>query len=173
MEALNHIVIIGLPGVGKTTIGKMLSTKLEKSHFDTDEQIELNENRPIPLIISEDGEPFFRKIEKDVFKNIINENQPSVISTGGGIVMDIDNRELIRNKSLCLYIECDLNEIAERLDVSKRPLLYNTNKIKALSGIFEDRFNYYENLANIKVDISKLDHFSSLAKIYDRIISVK
>ena len=150
METLNHIVIIGLPGLGKTTIGKMLSTKLGKSQFDTDEQIELNENRPIPLIISEEGEPFFRKIEKHVFKNIINENQPSVISAGGGIVMDIDNRELIKNKSLCLYIECDLNEIAERIDTTKRPLLYKTNKIKPLSKIIEDSFRYYEDIANIK-----------------------
>ena len=172
MKLMQHIVIVGLPGVGKTSIGKLLSSKLQNSCIDIDEQIESRQKKSISTLIKK-SEPNFRQIEKNIFINIINEKKPRIISVGGGLVMDADNRKAIKDKSLCIYLICSLEEIAKRLDTSERPLLYNTNKNLSLKKLFDLRSRFYEEVANIKVDISNLDLNASLKKVYKGIKCVK
>ena len=81
-----RICIIGMPGSGKSTIGKQLSEKLKYSFFDTDEEIEKQEKIKIKDIFSKKGEDYFRSVETTVFNKLINKNK-IVISTGGGLVI--------------------------------------------------------------------------------------
>ena len=117
-----------MPGVGKTTIGKNLSKMLEIRHIDTDNLIECNQSSSVNDIISNEGEEIFRSLEKECLRRCLETEKISVISTGGGIILNSDNRKLIKEKACAIHVKCNLDEIANRVEFSSRKLLYNTNK---------------------------------------------
>ena len=121
-----------MPGVGKTTIGKNLSKMLDVKHIDTDNLIESNQSSSINDIISNEGEKIFRSLEQECLRYCLEEEKISVISTGGGIILDPDNRKIIKDMSCAIHIKCNLEEIASRLEFSNRKLLYSTNKKEKL-----------------------------------------
>ena len=97
-------------------------------HIDTDDVIESEQESSVCDIIENKGESVFRFLEKRCLENSLSQEQLAVISTGGGIVVDSDNRVLIKKKACVIHIKCSIDEIAKRLSSSSRPLLYSTNK---------------------------------------------
>ncbi len=85
-----NIVLIGMPGCGKTTIGRSISSKLNKKFIDVDEYIECKYNKSIPQIFKENGEEYFRNIELKSVEEISNK-EDSIISTGGGVIKNEQN----------------------------------------------------------------------------------
>ena len=97
-----RICLIGMPGSGKSTIGKQLSDKLKYSFFDTDEEIEKKEKTKIKDIFLKKGEDYFRSVETDIFNDLMNKNK-IVISTGGGLVIkNLDKLKISFN----IYLYC-------------------------------------------------------------------
>ena len=158
-----------MPGVGKTTIGKNLSKMLKIKHIDTDNLIESNQSASINDIISSKGEDVFRTLEKECLKHCLEEQKLSVISTGGGIILDSDSRKIIKNRSCAIHIKCNLNEIASRLEFSSRKLLYNTNKKEKLSSLWAERSVWYKSTSHKEIDISGLSQLESTRKLYEEI----
>tara|TARA_B100000902_G_scaffold353219_1_gene364499 strand:+ start:131 stop:637 length:507 start_codon:yes stop_codon:yes gene_type:complete len=142
------ICIIGMPGSGKSTIGRILSEKLNYEFFDTDEEIETLTGSKIKDIFKKQGELRFREIETGVLKKLINFNRV-VISTGGGIILN--NQKLLK-KSLNIYLVCDLNVLIERASRNKkRPLLLEDIE-NNMKNLFNHRKDLYNKISNLNIN---------------------
>lgn len=120
-----NIVLVGMPGSGKTVIGKKLAEKLDMRFLDTDTLIEEKaDNKKVMDIIKNDGQKVFRALEKNQIKSL-EFTKGSIISTGGGSVEEKDNRKILRKNSIVFYIERDIS----KLETKNRPLSTNLNEI--------------------------------------------
>lgn len=142
-----NIVLIGMSGCGKTTIGKLLAEKLEYNFVDVDEYIENKEGMKIKEIFRK-GESYFRKLE-NVYISKITHSKDTVISTGGGVILNISNIIELKRNSLIIYIYRDLVNIINTIDTDDRPLL--NNDINIIFKIFEKREQLYEKYCDFKV----------------------
>ena len=158
-----------MPGVGKTSIGKSLSKLLGIKHIDIDQRIESQASETIHDIIQKRGEEVFRSLEKKELKYVFESHSSSVISSGGGVVLDKENRSLIKNQAHGIHLKCNLEEIAQRMDVSGRPLLYNTNKKETLDGLWNNRVKLYQETAKIEIDISGLSVQEASQRLYNEV----
>ena len=109
-KKLGKICMIGMPGSGKSTIGRALSDHLKFNFYDTDEQIELESQSRIKDIFINEGEDYFRKLERSIFKKLLL-NRNIVISAGGGIILK--NKDLLK-QTFNIYLNCDLETLIKR-----------------------------------------------------------
>lgn len=137
-----NIVLIGMPGSGKTTIGKVLAEKMGREFKDTDEEIKAHGRTP-EEIIKTNGEEFFRKTETEILTQISKQSS-LVISTGGGIVTKEENLDLCRQNSFVVFVERDI----DKLDVSARPLSQGAG---ALMRIYNERISLYNKFSDVKI----------------------
>ena len=145
------ICIIGMPGSGKSTIGRILTKKLNYKFFDTDENIEDETKTKIKDIFAHEGEAHFRGLETRVLSKLLKINKV-VISTGGGIILKNKN---ILNKCFNIYLQCDEDVLIERASRNKdRPLLYKDIK-KNMKNLFNERKDIYNDLADLKINTKK------------------
>lgn len=152
---MTNIVLIGLPGSGKTTVGRVLASQLDYSYFDTDEFIEMRCIKPLSDIIDELGEPYFRDMEKTIIHELRAEKE-SVISTGGGAVLDADNQKALNQIGTVIYLSVSHEEQVSRLAGCRtRPFLRSGDVSKTLLSMREKRLSTYHQLANITVETSK------------------
>lgn len=142
-----NIVLIGMPGCGKSSIGKILSGKLNIPFCDIDEYIEEKHNRSIKEIFKE-GEKYFRKLESDAVKEV-SEISPQVISTGGGVIVKSSNITSLKEKGIVIFINRPVDKIINDVDISKRPLLKDgKDKIYKL---FDDRYDLYKKYCDYEI----------------------
>ena len=135
---------------GKSTIGKKLSKKLGLDFFDIDNEIEKKAGAKISWIFDVEGEEKFRDREYEAFSNLTT-NESCVISTGGGIVLREENRELL-NKGTVIYLEISIQTQLERTITDQdRPLLYGVDTEKTLRKIAEIRNPIYETCSDITI----------------------
>ncbi|MCM0650676.1 shikimate kinase [Clostridium swellfunianum] len=142
-----NIVLIGMPGCGKTSIGKIVSEKLFLPFYDVDEYLEAKEGKPIKDIFLK-GEAYFRELESSSIKEIVN-NCPSVISTGGGAVKVPRNMEILQKNSIIIFINRPLENIIKDIDTSTRPLLLEGQS--KLYKLFEERYPLYMQFNDLEV----------------------
>ena len=117
------IVLVGLMGVGKSTVGRRLAGLMECSFVDADDEIEAAAQRSIPEIFEEFGEPYFRDGERRVIARLMEE-QRGVIATGGGAFIDPETRALILERGISVWIDSDIETLVERTSRrDHRPLL--------------------------------------------------
>ncbi|WP_129598634.1 shikimate kinase [Anaerophilus nitritogenes] len=135
-----NIVLIGMPGCGKTTIGKLLAEKLDMDFCDLDEYIEKREEKSIPEIF-EEGEDTFRKIEASVVKEL-SQNSDMIISTGGGVVKNPENIENLKTNGIILFINRPIENIVSDIDIYTRPLLQNGKE--KIYKLYEERYLLYK-----------------------------
>jgi shikimate kinase len=140
-----HIVLVGLPGSGKSTVGKALASRLDRSFQDLDTIIAEEEGMSIPEIFTTHGEGYFREQEALWLRNTLSEKKGIVLATGGGAPCFHENMDLILAESLSVYLEVPFELLAERLfteGVEKRPLLEGINNPKGLVHLLEEKFAY-------------------------------
>ncbi len=138
------IILIGMMGAGKTSIGRELAKKLDLPFIDSDERIEEKVGCSISWIFDIKGEDGFRKIEKEVIAEIINQNERCVLSIGGGAFINSETRKLIKEKSLSIWLKSSLDLIFERVSRSTtRPLLEKGNKKEILKKLINERYPIY------------------------------
>lgn len=154
-------------GVGKSTIGKSLSKKLNMNFIDIDKLIEKNENSTIPKIFEENGEEYFRNLEKKISLLEIKKTE-SVISLGGGAFMNKEIRSIVLNTCCSFWLDLKIKTIEDRIKNSnKRPLLNKKNLRFSLNEIYNNRKDIY-NLANHKIDCNKI----TLVDVVNKIINL-
>ncbi len=142
LNGVKNIVLIGMPSVGKTFIGKKLAEKLGMNFIDTDEEVFKRYNKTAEEIILRGGEEYFRKIENEVVKDIAFSTS-SVIATGGGTVINPENVELLRMNGFLVYLTGDLS----RLTDENRPL----TKKYGYEKLYEKRSEIYLSASDIKI----------------------
>lgn len=147
-----RIYLIGMPGCGKSTLGKALANKLNYEFIDMDEYIERQACMFIDEIFDAYGEEYFRALERNVLKEFTNMDNV-IIATGGGVIKNKNNKNLI--DGLCVYLSANLEDIKNRLESSGivRPLL----KTKTVEQLFNERKDLYEFFCDIKVDNSNMN----------------
>ncbi|WP_069649471.1 shikimate kinase [Caloranaerobacter ferrireducens] len=149
-----NIVLIGFMGTGKTYIGKHISKKLNMEFYDTDSIIERDCECRISYIFEKYGESYFRKIESKVISKI-SKKENIVISTGGGIVLNKSNIEILKEKGIIFLLDGNFNTIINNLygNIEKRPLLKGTDWEKKAVELFLRRKELYYNSADYIINI--------------------
>ena len=168
MKSNKNIVLIGMMGSGKSSIGKILSKKLNFTFIDIDQKIEEFENSKISEIFKKNGENYFRKIEEKIsLKFLTSEN--SIISLGGGGFINVSIRKMCEKNCLSFWLNWKNETIIKRIYKSKkRPLVINLTKTQ-ITNLIKERSKVY-SLSNHRVDCDKLDKkeiINKILKIYE------
>ena len=146
-----NIFIVGPLGSGKSTVGKIISDELFLNFFDTDEEIESRTGASIDWIFDLEGENGFRKRESDILQEMVQKNS-IVLSTGGGIILSDENRELLSSRGTVFYLSTPISVQIERTSKDKdRPLLKNGDPGEILTKLHEERKDLYESVSDYYV----------------------
>ncbi|KKB78361.1 shikimate kinase [Devosia soli] len=137
------VVLVGMMGAGKTTVGRRLATRLGRRFLDSDEEIEKAAQMTIPEIFAQRGEPEFRAGEMRVISRLLKEND-LVLATGGGAFVNSETRRLVKDGAVSVWLKADLDILFERVSRrSNRPLLKTADPRATLEKLIEDRYPIY------------------------------
>ncbi|MDD4914417.1 MAG: shikimate kinase [Methylococcales bacterium] len=152
MKKMENIYLIGLMGVGKTTIGKQLAKALQRPFYDSDKVIEESMGVDIPTIFSYEGEAGFRLREQSVIDDL-SRLRGIVLATGGGAVLLPENREALKTRGFVVYLYCSIDKILYRTrHDTQRPLLQTGNPRKRLQTLLAQREPLYRECADFRID---------------------
>ncbi len=158
------IVLVGLMGAGKTSIGRRLAARLGLPFRDADAEIELAAGRTIPELFARFGEPEFRDGERRVIRRLLAAD-PIVLATGGGAFMDRGTRAAVRDSSVSVWLRCKLPTLVRRVaSRSNRPLLAHGDPADILAKLIEQRHPIYAE-ADLIVDCSDEPPDATTAKV--------
>lgn len=145
-------VLLGFMGAGKSTIARVL----DPNYLDMDALIEKRLGMSIAEFFAEKGEEAFRQIESEILADLLQRDQ--VVSTGGGVVISQQNRDLLKTNSDNIYLKADFETLYQRISADKdnqRPLFLNSSK-EELVAIFQERQVWYEEVSSRVLDVTKL-----------------
>ena len=146
---MRPIFFIGFMGAGKSSVARYLARRSGLTSIDMDTYIERRENKRISKIFEEVGEEGFRAIETEVLRELASNEEPMLISCGGGIVTREENRAIIGDRGFAIHLEVDADEAASRIsDKSSRPLF---NDIEAARARLADRMPLYREVADATI----------------------
>tara|TARA_B100000963_G_scaffold355354_1_gene373438 strand:+ start:7531 stop:8046 length:516 start_codon:yes stop_codon:yes gene_type:complete len=166
MNLKKNIVLSGMMGSGKTTIGAILSKKLKLDFIDIDKKIEINENKKITEIFKVKGETYFRKLETGISISYLKKDN-QVISLGGGGFLNESIRKECKKKSISFWLNWNKQTLIRRiLKNSKRPVLFDLNEGQ-IEKLINDRNNFY---SKSDYEITCENHKKN--EIVDKIISI-
>lgn len=149
---MRNIVLIGMPGCGKTSMGRRLQKKLRRPLLDTDDMIVEKEGRSIPQIFAAEGETYFRAVEHTCVKEAA-QGQGQIIATGGGVVLNPENMEALKKTGIVFFLDVTPESIMRRrTKLSGRPLLQqDEEKVDTkLQKLYRDRIGLYCKYADFR-----------------------
>ena len=162
-----NLVLTGMMGVGKSTVGKNLAQKLSYNFVDIDRTIESREGSTINLIFKNKSESYFRKLENEISLEKLRKKN-TVISLGGGAFLNKSIRREVKNTSVSFWLDVDVSELIKRLKkTKKRPLLYNKNLNVTVNKIYLERKKTYS-----EADYRIKCNFLGPDKIVDKILKL-
>lgn len=137
------LVLVGMMGAGKTTVGRRLASRLNRHFLDSDEEIEKAAQMSIPEIFEQRGEPEFRAGETRVIARVLKDGD-IVLATGGGAFVNPDTRALVKSEAISIWLKAEIDILFERVSRrSNRPLLKTANPRATLEKLIEDRYPIY------------------------------
>jgi shikimate kinase len=156
-----NIVLIGYRCCGKTSVGKLIAEKLGRGFVDTDALIIEKAGLGINEMVKEKGWQYFREIEKEVIKEI-SEQDNLVIATGGGVITDATNIANLKANGIVVWLDADIDTIKNRLkgdntSIENRPSLTGINPGDEIREVMEKRGPLYRDACDIKFDTGKMD----------------
>ena len=161
---MKPIALIGMMGSGKTTIGKQLAKELHLPWHDSDLFIEQTTHEQIKDIFATKGEAYFRKLETRALQTLLT--FPGILSTGGGIIIQKENREQLKNNAYVIFLEASIQTLVTRIDDQNRPLLQNEPMEQKLRTLYDKRESLYRECAHdtIKTDHKTIEEIVTLIK---------
>lgn len=152
MNAKNNIYLVGMPGAGKTTVGRQLAKRMHRTFIDADHEIEARTGVRIPLIFDIEGEQGFRDREAKVIADLGAESN-LVVATGGGAVLRPQNRAALRQGGTVVYLHAPPRLLYERTRLDpNRPLLQVADPMRKIEELFAQRDPLYREVADIIVN---------------------
>ena len=147
-----NIFLVGLMGAGKSTIGRQLARELGKQFRDSDSEIEQRTGVSIDVIFDIEGEQGFRRRETRMLQELVEE-RGIVLATGGGAILASDNRQLLRDNGLVIYLKASAEHLAGRVKLDRRrPLLQTGDKLAKIRELMTQREPVYQQLADVVVE---------------------
>lgn len=146
-ELKDRVFLIGMPGCGKTTIGKVLAKELNYKFYDMDKYIREISGKRIPELFNE-GEEVFRRWETEACKELSKKSRV-IISTGGGVIKTLINRDILRDNGVVVFIDRPTENIISDVDINSRPLL--KGGVEAIYKLYDERYDIYKEVAHIRV----------------------
>ena len=169
---MKNIYLVGFMATGKTAIGVELAKRLNKEFFDLDDLIEQRENMAIVDIFKQKGEPYFRKIEKDMVKET-SLRKDLVVGCGGGAIVDSENLSTLKESGLIICLKAEVDVILERSKgTPQRPLLNVEDPKQRIIDLLKKRELFY-NQADYIVDTTDLKIKEVVDKILDILNNIK
>ncbi len=149
-----HLVLVGMMGAGKSTVGRILSERLGRPLVDTDQRIEASTGKTVRQIFADEGEPAFRALETQVLRESLDQDDPSVIAAAGGVVLDPENRRLlVESEARVVWLRADTALLVERVrNGAHRPLL-DEDPATVLQRMAETRGDLYREVADLIVTV--------------------
>ncbi|AAK24970.1 shikimate kinase [Caulobacter vibrioides] len=158
------IVLVGLMGVGKSSVGRRLANVLGLPFRDADNEVEAAAGRSISEIFAELGEPAFRDGERRVIARLLDE-PPHVLATGGGAFVNAETRALINEKAVSVWLKADVELLARRVSrKDNRPLVRGKDPVKVLTELAEARYPAYAE-AQVHVETGDTPHMVAVEAI--------
>jgi len=160
-----NLYLVGLMGVGKSTVGKKLASRLGLSFIDCDQELERRNGVTVTTIFDIEGEVGFRKRETRLLEELA-ERDIGIIATGGGVVTQDVNRRLLKQKGNVIYLNASVDLLWSRLRFCKnRPLLETDNPKERLQLLFEQRDPLYREVSDIIINVGKGSALNTVRKI--------
>ncbi len=162
------VFLIGMPGSGKSTIGKGLAKALDRPFVDLDHEIEARCGVAIPVIFEIEGQEGFRKRESQALEAVAN--QPDwVVATGGGAVLAPANQVILSAKGMVIYLKASVDELYRRTSRDRsRPLLATNDPKARLQELFEQRSPIYQSLADMVIETGS----ASVSSVVQQIVTI-
>ena len=161
------VVLVGMMGSGKTTVGKRLAGALDVPFVDSDAEIERRAGRTIAELFAADGEPAFRVTEAAVVAELVAADRPAVIATGGGAVVDPATRALVRDRATVVWLRASPGMLAHRIAADgTRPLL-DDDPVDALRRLVAERDPIYRAAADHIVDVDHVPRKAVVERVLD------
>lgn len=162
---VRSLVLVGMPGSGKSAVGRRLAASLDLAFVDADEEIERAAGKPIMDIFKDHGEPYFREGERKVIARLLGCG-PQVLATGGGALMSAETRGNIRRSGISIWLKAELQVLMRRvLKRNTRPLLEKDPE-RVMRELMEARYPIYAT-ADITVESRDLPHDTIVGEIID------
>ena len=159
MDEARHLVLIGMMGVGKSSVGRRLALRLGRPFVDTDKLVEEAAGKAVPEIFADDGEPVFRRLEALAVGEALDSDTWAVVAFGGGAVLDPANRDRARERALVVWLQAPARELARRVSAAQRrsgglarPLLVAGSPEATLEAIAAEREECYRAAAHVLID---------------------
>ena len=149
-----HVVLVGLMGSGKSTVGRVLADRLRRPLFDSDQMIEARTGRTVREIFVADGEPAFRALESEALSDALASTTPSVVAAAGGVVLSEDNRRVLRDANArVVWLRADPALLVDRVQsAGHRPLL-DDDPPAVLQRMAETREPLYREVADLIITV--------------------
>lgn len=151
----DKIALVGFMGSGKTAVGRILARRENIPFLDTDLIIEEREGQSIPRIFRQSGEARFRNIERNVLREVLESPEPAVIACGGGVVIAEENRELLNQHALVIWLYASIAATLNRLEPGKRPLLDCNDPESEARKLLRRRMCKYASVCDLVVNSEK------------------
>ncbi|HEX3426750.1 MAG TPA: shikimate kinase [Acidimicrobiales bacterium] len=151
-----RVLLIGMMGAGKSLAGQLVASRLGWPLLDTDEAVERRRGSTVAQLFTDEGEPAFRAWEAQVLAEALTQDGPLVVAVAGGAVLSADNRRLIRDSGLVVWLRAELATLATRVVTSDhRPLLAG-DTVQRLADLYAARRSHYQELADAVIDVDAL-----------------
>lgn len=158
-----NIFLVGFMGSGKSTIGRALAERLQREFIDLDELIVERAGRSIPDIFAQFGEAYFRTLERETLR-ALESGSAAVVALGGGAFVSDENRAIVAELGLSIWLDCALDKILERLGSDRTRPLYSGRSPEQLAELLASRKPSY-SLADLQIDVTQLDVSEAVEKI--------
>lgn len=164
-----RILLVGMMGAGKTTVGQALAQRLGYPYLDSDEQVQRQSGQTVREIFESRGEAAFRALEKQALAQAVTSHGPVVVSVAGGAVLDPDNRRRMRQAGLVVWLRARLQTLARRVgaDQGHRPLL-GEDPLAALTRLYQQRRPLYAQVADMVIDVDLLTSEQVVEQVLER-----
>jgi shikimate kinase len=166
-----HLLLVGMMGAGKSTVGRLVAARLGRPHVDTDVEVERSAGKSVSAIFSTRGEEWFRLEESRVLAEVLADEVPAVVSVGGGAVLDPDHRVALRAGGTVVWLRARPETLAGRVGKKgDRPLLAGATggTMAVLAGIEAERRPLYEEVAAEVIDVDEL----TTTAVADRVVAL-
>ncbi|MCK5869295.1 shikimate kinase [Methylococcaceae bacterium HT1] len=166
-----NIYLIGLMGAGKTTVGRLLAKSLAVPFYDSDKAIEDITGVDIATIFEFEGEKGFRVRENKMI-NELTELEDIVLATGGGVILNADNRQRLQENGFVVYLQCSVDRILDRTSRNtQRPLLNVDSPREKIQSILDERESLYLSCADFVIDSGQIQSKAAVKEILKEYMS--